>query len=303
MSLQIASSATVLMLLLAGCQTTPIKPQVALEASAPEVAAPTPAADAGPAPDDNLNALVWQQTSVEYQLIAEEIFLAATRQIDAALQDPHRDALTKEDRDVPAAGLPPAIIVDIDEAVLDNSPYQARLIRDQRSYDEFSWSEWVREAAASAVPGALEFTQAAAARGITVYYVTNRAQDLSDVTFENLKKLGFPIADRSQFLGLGTLLDGCEEMGSEKGCRRRLVGRTHRVLMQVGDQIVDMVTVIANTPAGRLQAVEPYRAWLGERWFVLPNPTYGSWEPALFNNDWSQPAPVRRQQKIEALRF
>jgi acid phosphatase len=75
------------------------------------------------------------------------------------------------------------------------------------------------------------------------------------------------------------------------------------VLVQVGDQIVDMVAVLANTPAGRLQAVEPYMAWVGERWFVLPNPTYGGWEPALFNNEWSQPEEERRRQKLEALRY
>jgi predicted secreted acid phosphatase len=35
---------------------------------------------------------------------------------------------------------------------------------------------------------------------------------------------------------------------------------------------------------------------------VLPNPTYGSWEPALFNNEWSAPRDQRRRQKIDALR-
>jgi acid phosphatase len=46
----------------------------------------------------------------------------------------------------------------------------------------------------------------------------------------------------------------------------------------------------------------PYKDWIGTRWFVLPNPTYGSWEPALFNNAWSAPREQRRQQKIQALR-
>ena len=59
----------------------------------------------------------------------------------------------------------------------------------------------------------------------------------------------------------------------------------------------------ANTPQGRRDAVEPYLDWIGERWFVLPNPTYGSWEPALFNNDWRQPAQDRRRAKQAALRL
>jgi 5'-nucleotidase (lipoprotein e(P4) family) len=185
--------------------------------------------------------------------------------------------------------------------VLDNSPYQVRLIRSHRSFDEFTWSQWVREEAAQPVPGALEFLRAAAARGATIYYLSNRSADLGQATFDNLAKAGFPIADKSQFLGLGTLLKGCEEIGSEKGCRRRLVGRTHRVLLQFGDQVGDFATVLSNTPAGRDAAMAPYSDWIGQRWFVLPNPSYGSWEPALFNNDWTQPAEVRRRLKIDAL--
>lgn len=92
------------------------------------------------------------------------------------------------------------------------------------------------------------------------------------------------------------------QIGSEKGCRRELIGRKYRVLLQVGDQISDFVDVRANTPDGRRAAVTPYENWIGERWFVLPNPTYGSWEPALFNNDWSSPTAERRRMKIKAIR-
>ena len=153
------------------------------------------------------------------------------------------------------------------------------------------------------VPGALEFARAASARGVKIFYLSNRAEDLAEATLSNLRKAGFPVKDASQFLGLGRVVDGCESEGSEKGCRRQLVGRKHRVLMQFGDQIGDMVTVVANTQDGREQAVRPYLGWVGERWFVLPNPSYGSWEPALFNNSWSQPEAERRQQKLNALTY
>ena len=72
--------------------------------------------------------------------------------------------------------------------------------------------------------------------------------------------------------------------------------------MQFGDQIGDFVDVLANTADGRRKAVADYLPWIGTRWFVLPNPTYGSWEPALFNNDWSAAPGQRRRQKIDALR-
>jgi acid phosphatase len=154
------------------------------------------------------------------------------------------------------------------------------------------------------LPGALEFTRLAAARGVTVFYLSNRAQDLNDATLANLRKAGFPIATGEPvFLGLGTVVEGCEQVGSEKGCRRESIGRTHRVLLQVGDQLGDFVDVLANTPQGRRDAAAPYAQWFGERWFMLPNPTYGSWEPALFNNDWTQPEPIRRAAKLDKLRY
>ena len=266
-------------------------------------AAPVAAAPAGPAANDNLNAVAWVQTSQEYRLLALQAFRAGHARLDAALADPAWDALVAEDRANPATGLPPAVIVDIDETVLDNSPYQARLVRDGGSYDEVTWDAWVREERAPAVPGALEFAKAAAARGVTVFYVSNRAVHLEDATLRNLRALGFPLAEAGQFLGLGFHLDGCEQHGSEKTCRRRHVGRTHRVLMQFGDQIGDMATVLANTPAGRDAAIAPYLPWVGERWFVLPNPTYGSWEPALFDNAWSLPPETRRQRKLDHLDY
>ena len=295
-------AAALLTALLGGCTTAPSRPQALTPAPDAAPAAAAPAA-VGPGPNDNLNAVAWMQTAVEFRLIAGQAWRGALVQLDKAIKTPGWDALTKEERANPPTGLPPAIIVDVDETMLDNTPYQARLVRDDKAYDEFTWAQWVKEEAARPVPGALEFARAAAARGVTIYYVTNRAEDLTAATVSNLRKVGFPISDDSQVLGLGMVVDGCESEGSEKGCRRQWVGRTHRVLMQFGDQVGDFVTVVANTPAGREQAVRPYLGWIGERWFVLPNPSYGSWEPALFNNAWSAPAAERRQLKLDGLRY
>lgn len=300
-------TAAILIALLGACTGLPTRTAATPEPDTTRVATAATAAEpapAGPAANDNLNAVAWFQTSVEYRLIAGQTYRNALQQLDRAIKTPAWDALTREDRNTPlAAGMPLAVIVDVDETVLDNSPYQARLVRDGKSYNEFTWSEWVREASARPIPGALEFARAAAARGVTVYYISNRAADLNEDTVRNLRQAGFPVKDASQFLGLGTVVDDCESEGSEKGCRRQLVGRSHRVLMQFGDQIGDLVTVVANTPEGRESVVRPYLGWVGERWFMLPNPTYGSWEPALFNNAWSQPEAERRQLKLKSLRY
>ena len=54
-----------------------------------------------------------------------------------------------------------------------------------------------------------------------------------------LDQAGFPIESDAQFLGLGTPVPGCDAQGSDKSCRRQLVGRGHRVLMLFGDQLGD----------------------------------------------------------------
>lgn len=255
------------------------------------------------APDDNLNAVLWVQRSAEYRALSLQTFRAAADHLDRALGETHWDALAPAERGNPTDGLPPAVIMDVDETVLDNSPYQARLIRDGGEYDELGWDRWVAEKKARPLPGVVDFARAAAARGVTILYLSNRAVHLQAATLANLRAAGLPVADDEVFLGLGTVVEGCEQQGSEKDCRRRLAGARYRVLMQFGDQLGDFVRIDANTPEGRASLLDEYRDWFGERWFMLPNPTYGSWEPALFGNDGSQPREARRQAKRAALEY
>ena len=266
--------------------------------AAPVVA--TAPASAVPA-DDNLNAVLWVQRSAEYRAAAAQTYRAATGHLDAALKQADWDALVPEERGNPAGGLKPAVILDIDETVLDNSPYQARLVRDGAEYSDPTWDAWVEERKAKALPGVVEFARAANARGITLVYISNRAVHLKQATLENLRSEGLPVADDGVFLGLGTVVADCEQDGSEKDCRRQLAGRSYRVLMQFGDQLGDFARVYDNTPAGRQALLDRYEGWFGERWWMLPNPTYGSWEPALFDNDWRQPRDARRAAKRAAL--
>ena len=263
--------------------------------------APPAARPTGPSPDDSLNATAWYQASLERDLIYREVYRAAAAHLDDALADPSWDALPRGDRETPAEGLPPAIIVDVDETVLDNSAHQVRLIRSGGSFNDASWDAWVQQRAAPALPGAVEFLSGAARQGVTVFYISNRDAAQADATVDNLRRAGFPIAGAQQFLGKGTVVESCTAEGSDKGCRREQVGRHYRVLMQVGDQVGDFVDIASNTREGRAAALAPYADWVGERWWVLPNPVYGSWEPALFGNDWSLSAEARRAAKEAAL--
>ncbi|WP_426690395.1 5'-nucleotidase, lipoprotein e(P4) family [Rhodanobacter ginsengiterrae] len=295
MSLRL-SSTLLAFTLLAGCATTP-RPVAVASPAAP--ATPVAAAQAGA--NDNLNAVAWSQDAIEHDLIFVQTYRDAQSRLLAALHDSRWDALGRNDRTTPLHGLKPAVILDIDETVLDNSPFAARMVQGNREYNEAEWAAWCREGIARALPGAVEFTRFAASHGIAVIYISNRAKDLDQATLANLRKAGLPVAGPQSFLGLGIVVDGCEQAGTEKGCRRQLVAQHYRVLMQFGDQIGDFVDVSLNTLDGRRRAVADYLPWIGTRWFVLPNPTYGSWEPALFDNDWSAAPELRRQKKIEAL--
>lgn len=286
--------------LMAGCATAP--PHATMHKAAPPAPVVAAATVTVPA-NDNLNAVAWTQTAIEHDLIFMQTYRDAESRLLAALKDPRWDALPKEDRVAPIKGLKPAVVLDIDETVLDNSPYQARLIKQGGEFNEADWANWCKEEIARALPGVVEFTQFAARHGIAVIYVSNRAKDLDQVTLENLRKVGLPVSGPQAFLGLGTFVAGCEQIGTEKGCRRQMISHKYRVLMQFGDQIGDFATILANNADGRRRAMAPYMKWIGTRWFVLPNPTYGAWEPALFNNDWTAPREERRQQKINALRY
>ena len=252
--------------------------------------------------DDNLNAVAWMQTSAEYRANSLQTYRAAIRELDHAIKDRDWDALAPSERANPARGLPPAVVFDVDETVLDNSPYQARLVVAGTEYSEPEWDNWVREQKATAVPGVLEFAKAAQKRGVALFFISNRAVHLKDATIANLRSVGLDIRDDS-FLGLGTVVPDCEQQGSDKNCRRQLIGRKYRVLMQFGDQLGDFVELAPNTVANRDTVLEAHRDWIGERWWVLANPTYGSWEPALFDNNYRQPRDARREAKREALRL
>ena len=280
---------------LAAC-TAPDRLQRPSAPVAPAAVVPAPVAN------DNLNAVLWVQRSQEYRASALQTWKLAGEQLDRALADPTWTALLPEEGGThQSARLKPAVVVDVDETVLDNSPFQARLVHDEGSYSDAGWAAWVDEQKAEPVPGAVRFAQLAASKGVTMIYISNRTSAMKDATLANLRQVGFPVADDSVYLGLGTEVPGCRQVGSEKGCRRLLVAQQYRVLMQVGDQFTDFLQVEDNTLAARDALLDKYQGWIGSRWWILPNPTYGGWESAAFNNAWSLPAEQRNAAKRAAL--
>lgn len=246
---------------------------------------------------EGLNPTLWVQTSVEYRGLASQSYQLARQRLDEALADPSWTAALEQTDEY--FDLPAAVILDVDETVLDNSYYQARLTIDAQLYVPPTWDEWVQEGVATPVPGALEFCQYAASRGVTVFYVTNRAAHLEEPTSANLMQYGFPFQE-----GVDTLLlrgERPEWDTSDKAPRRTEVASGYRILLLIGDNMGDFVSASSGTVAERKAFADQNASYFGTRWITLPNTQYGSWEGAVLGFDFSRPLEEQRRIKIEAL--
>jgi 5'-nucleotidase (lipoprotein e(P4) family) len=264
-----------------------------LLAACPKPALPVPEVAGCPVQDDVM-ALAWVQTSAEYDAIALGAFNAAGPALDRALADPTWTAATEQTGDF--AALPPAIVVDVDETVLDNSPYQVRNLEDGAAFEPASWAAWVGEGKARVVPGAAAFLAAAKAKGVDVFYVSNRDADQVEPSRANLAALGFPDTEDAD-----TFLFRPAEGPSRKSPRRAQVAATHRVVLMFGDNLFDFVEGDEPDLAARDALVTDRLAWWGTRWFMIPNPLYGSWDDALAGYERGLPADARHARRLESL--
>jgi len=275
----------------------------------PSTAAPVPAS-APIRTHENLNATLWMQTAVEYRASALQAYRSARLALDAAIADPKWTAATEQTGD--ASAKPLAIVLDLDETVLDNSPFEARMIADstlQRPvpYDENIWRRWVAERKATAIPGAAEFLRYAASRHVTPVYITNRNVKDADgkdtgeaATLDVLRQLNIPVDGDG-----GTLLMRGENGwdSSDKGSRRAFVAAKYRILLLIGDNFEDFVSVADKSMGGRDALASKYDDWWGSKWIVLPNPTYGSWEQAITLGAPANDPSAALARKYAALRL
>jgi len=257
---------------------------------------PLLACQAPPRTNENLNAVLWTQTSVEFRASAHQAYTAARHALGEALADATWSASLEQQQAGGYEGLPPAVVLDVDETVLDNSPYQAALVRDDAAFTPESWNAWVDQARARPVPGALEFTRQAAEQGVAVVYVTNREHSLEAATRRNLQTEGFPLAQEAQYDAL-LMKNEQDDWGSDKGSRRRVVAERFRILLLLGDNLGDFLSDVRGTLQERDQRAGPHAAYWGSRWIVLPNPQYGSWDAALYGFDYK----LSRREKLRQL--
>jgi len=211
-------------------------------------------------------AVLWQQSSGERRALSYQAFALARMMLDRDLRMNRR--LKK----------PRAVIVDLDETILDNGLNEGMQVKNHVNFNQKDWTAWINRVEATAVPGSVEFLNYAASRGVAVFYITNRNDIQKAGTAANLQKLGFPNVNDQ------TLLVQTDPKDSSKEPRRQSVGAKYRIVLLMGDDLNDFAKVFedSKTVASRIAASDRFKNEFGKRFIVLPNSMYGNWETAIY---------------------
>ena len=216
--------------------------------------------------DAMLLSTLYVQRSAEYQALCMQTYRGAALQLPSLL-----DSVRRNNGPADLLQRPAAVVLDLDETVLDNSPYAGWQIRHGSAYSSPSWQTWVDKAQAEAVPGVRDYLETARRLGLQILYLSNRKRSQWAATESNLKNLGLPVE------GLDSML--LRQGSNDKQARRDAVTAKATVLQWVGDNLQDMNNFQAFTSEEeRQQALEKQVNRLGRDWIMLPNPVYGPWE-------------------------
>jgi acid phosphatase len=237
------------------------------------------ARDEAPRPNPqerSLDANLWLQTSGEFHALCLQTYRLAGEKLARRLADwPGPPAR------------PPAVVLDLDETVFDNAPFQTWLYRYGVGFSPQRWEVWERDHADEVrlVPGARDFIRGAEGAGVTVFYLSNRLKKHRAATVSALARLGLHTATIDQ-----RLLLAASATDTDKTERRRQVEARYSVLMSLGDNLRDFSEefraprIAPDDGAGqktaiaaRKRRVEAHARRWGDEWFVLPNPAYGEW--------------------------
>lgn len=220
---------------------------------------------------------VWHQKAAEYKALCFQAYNIARLRLDNLLQQSHNKPL--------------AIVTDIDETVLDNSPYTVhRALRDS-GYSDASWLTWSTQVNCDSIPGAPSFLKYAASRGVHIFYITNRLEAERESTLKNLQLFNCPDAVTDHLL--------MKKETSGKEIRRQAVAQTHEIVLLCGDNLSDFSSVFdKKLTIERNARATDNAALFGDRFIVLPNSIYGDWEPAMYNYNY-QLSPAQKDSSIK----
>lgn len=244
-------------------------------------AEPTVTLTAGALAGEQLvNATLWVQKSAEYRALAYQAFNSAQRAF----------ILAKNVR-----GKTKAVIVDLDETMIDNSEYQGSVVKTGVPFNSKDWGKWEQAGKPSLIPGALAFVKYVYQNGGRVFYVSNRQHTNLKHTIATLKELGFPQVSEENVL--------LKDKVSDKNPRFQSVASKYNVVVQVGDNLVDFPSTYSlKTPEARNQWVDANKALFGSKYIVLPNPMYGSWLSTLQPGFYSKSLTEQNKVKVELIK-
>lgn len=226
-------------------------------------------------------SVLWYQQSAEMRLVYYQAYQYATLLLDKKIQSNESDKKL-------------AVVLDIDETVLNNSPSEAELIKAGKTYNSISWKKWIDMANAEALPGAKKFIEYAMQQGVEVFYISNRKEESLTATIKNLRDLNFPNADSTHVL--------LKAETSDKTPRRAKVSEEHEILVFIGDNLTDYSQLYADRGTDMaMQLVDSNKNELLTNFVILPNPMYGEWEKAIYNNNNELTFEEKLQKRKEAL--
>ncbi len=215
-------------------------------------------------------ATLYMQKAAEYRALAYQAFNLAHWQLDADLDKKNLKKLPKDQQKRPRA-----VVVDIDETVLDNSPSQALSIKNKTPFNLNEWYAWGEMRKAKAIPGAVDFLNYAVSKGVKVFFVSNRDEVQKQATIDNLKNVGFADVSAENVI--------LRTIESTKEPRRLAILQKYRIVILMGDNLDDLSNVFERkSVADRFAEVDRVKNDWGKRWIVLPNAMYGTWENAIY---------------------
>ncbi|QJU39180.1 5'-nucleotidase, lipoprotein e(P4) family [Serratia marcescens] len=234
--------------------------------------------------DQSVLAVNWFQQSGEYQALAHQAFNSAQRAFDRARAAPGRKK---------------AVVVDLDETMLDNSAYSAWQAQQGQPYDGATWAQWTQAEQAGAVPGAVSFARYVNAHQGTMFYVSNRKQSEYAATVANMQKLGFTGMSEKTVL-LST------DIANKQARFDAIKQAGYDIVVYAGDNLNDFgAATYHQDNAQRRAFVSENQNKFGTEFIVLPNPLYGDWESGLAR-DYNKLTPQQklqvRQQALKAWR-
>jgi len=229
-----------------------------------------------------VNATAWVQNSGEFVALNLQAYqFAKLRLAQIIAQEPSEK--------------PRAIVLDIDETVLDNSRYEAYVIDTGREFNQDDWQKWTGLAQAEPIPGALDFLNFTESNGVEIFYLTNRSENEREATLKNLKDYSFPYADNEHLI--------LKSSESSKENRRQKIAEKFNIVLFFGDNLSDFSDIYYRVNDGKTarEKVLENPEVFGTKFIVLPNPMYGDWETAIYKKNTDKKIS-KNQQKINSLR-